>query len=220
MDDADITVACVLWMGDFRGRRYSPEWVRRLRNMVARNLSRPHRFVCLSNVDVEGIETVPLVSDLPGWFAKLELFRPGNGLRGRVLYLDLDTLVTGDLGEIADYPSRFAMMPPSFELVEGGQPAGGPGIVDRYQSSVMVWDAVEGCDVWESVPSDVQTRYRGDQDFLGDALPGAAKLPAEWFIKLRHCPEGAPEGVKVVLSMPDKNDVAAEKHAWVNRIWR
>ena len=81
----NATVACVLNVGEFRGRTYSPEWVRKLKRMVERT-TKGVRFVCLSNVPVEGVETIPLRDNLPGWWAKIELFRPGL-FTGRTLYL-------------------------------------------------------------------------------------------------------------------------------------
>ena len=43
---------------------------------------------------------------MQGWYAKLELFR----LTGPVLYFDLDTVITGDLTDLAQYPHRFTML--------------------------------------------------------------------------------------------------------------
>jgi hypothetical protein len=89
------------------GGIYTPEWVRKLRDGVARNLSLPHRFVCLSDVDVP-CDRLPLVNGWPGWWSKLEAFRYGLFV-GPVLYLDLDTVVVGSLDRIADHPHRFTM---------------------------------------------------------------------------------------------------------------
>lgn len=100
-----ITIACVLRSGGI----YTPEWVAKLQRGVARHLSMSHRFVCLSDVDLPAtIERIPLVNDWPGWWAKLELFRPGL-FDGTVMYLDLDTVVVGSLDAIATYPHRFTM---------------------------------------------------------------------------------------------------------------
>src|SRR6056297_2373586 len=188
MDSPRLTVASVLWVGQFRGRNYGPDWVRRLRNMVARNLPIPHRFVCLSNVDVEGVETIPLTGQWPGWWSKVELFRHDFG---RTLYLDLDVLVVDGLTPIAQYPAPFAAMPPSYTFT-GGSPAGGPGIVDRYQSSCMVWD----CDmrpIYERFGQWAIDKYRGDQDYLSDVYPNGETMPPEWFQKLKKRTNG-PQG--------------------------
>lgn len=52
-------------------------------------------FVCLSDVPVR-CRWISLSTDLPGWWAKMELFRPGLFTGERVLYIDLDTVVVGD----------------------------------------------------------------------------------------------------------------------------
>lgn len=84
-----MTIACVLRSGGC----FTPVWVQRLQRQCAEHMPEC-QFVCLSDVPVEGVETISLVHDWPGWWAKLELFRPGN-LANRILYLDLDTLVLG-----------------------------------------------------------------------------------------------------------------------------
>ncbi len=99
-----LTVLCVLRSGGI----YVAEWVRKLRDGVARNLNIPHRFVCLSDVPVQ-CERIPLLHDWPGWWSKIELFRPGV-ITGPTLYLDLDTVVVGNIDALATIPHDFAML--------------------------------------------------------------------------------------------------------------
>jgi len=98
----DLTIACVLRSGG----DFDQEYVERLRDGVAANLSLPHRFVCLSDVEVP-CERLALQHGWPGWWSKLELFEQ---LKGRVLYFDLDTVIAGSLDEIASYPHAFSML--------------------------------------------------------------------------------------------------------------
>lgn len=98
-----ITVACVLRTGG----RYSAEWVAKLQRGVERHLSLPHRFLCLSDVNVP-CERIPLETDWPGWWSKLEMFRPGL-LTGPTLYFDLDSVIVGSLDAIAAHPHDFTM---------------------------------------------------------------------------------------------------------------
>jgi hypothetical protein len=111
-----ITVACVLKSGG----DYDAEYVEKLRDGVAANLGE-HRFVCLSDVDVP-CERIPLRHDFPGWWAKLELFY----LDGPVLFFDLDTVIAGDLTEIAKYPHKFTSVSDFYRP-------------RRLQSCVMAW---------------------------------------------------------------------------------
>ena len=56
------------------------------------------RFVALSDESIEGVEVIPLANpELPGWWAKVDLFRPDLGQLGRIFFMDLDTVIIGDL---------------------------------------------------------------------------------------------------------------------------
>lgn len=194
-----LTVACVLWVGEFEDRRYSPLWVTRLRDQVAAWLPEPHRFVCLSNVDVPGVETIPLVTDWPGWWAKLEIFNPEHDLCDRVLYLDLDVFTTGDLTPIAHFPAPIALMPPS-HVFGGLRPRELPGVVRTYQASCIVFDRGQGSELFDECGPDVMARFRADQDWIGHRRPDCATMPPAWFAKAKQCRSGAPEGVRLVLA--------------------
>jgi hypothetical protein len=107
-----LTVACVykggVWTPSKLPGGYGPRHVERLRKLAARYLTVPHRFVCLTD-DVAGVaeavagnhkhpvELIPLIHGWPGWWSKLELFRPGLLTKGRVLYIDLDTDIVGNI---------------------------------------------------------------------------------------------------------------------------
>lgn len=209
-----LTVACVLWVGEFQERNYSAKWVHRLRSMVARNLRQEHRFVCLSNIEVEGVETIPLARNWPGWWAKIELF---SHAFERALYLDLDTVITGSLDEIADYPADFTLMPHDF--VAGKEAKQRLGFLRRYQSSCMVWSGLAGREVFGRFNAGVMEALHGDQDWIGIIKPDLPTLPPEWFDKMRYCPSGPAPGVKVVISHP-RNDTAAKQYPWVKKVWR
>lgn len=85
-----LTVACVLRSSD----RFTVEYVDRLYRSLLR-FDRAVDLVCLSDVPVP-CRRVALGTNLPGWWAKMELFRPGLFTGQQVLYLDLDTVVVRD----------------------------------------------------------------------------------------------------------------------------
>jgi hypothetical protein len=196
-----LTVVCVLWMGDFaHERHYSPAWVYRLRDQVAAHLPLPHRFVCLSNVGVSGVDTIPLATGWPGWWAKVEMFNPALNLGERVLYLDLDVFITGDLTPIAEFPAPLALMPPS-HVFGTLRPRPLPGVVRRYQASCIVFEPPHGRDLYERLtPDDAIGNFRADQDWIGFVRPSCPTMPAAWFAKAKQCRDGVPAGVRVVLA--------------------
>jgi len=90
-----VTVVCVLRSGS----HFTEEWVYALRDGVLRH-NPGVGFVCLSDCDLVGVNQIQLATDLPGWWAKMEMFRPGLFIDERILYLDLDSVVVGDLSEL------------------------------------------------------------------------------------------------------------------------
>lgn len=92
-----LTVACVLKSGGCFGWNH----VEALHEALLRHLPRDFewQFYTLSDVSPspDAASTVKLIHDWPGWWSKIELFR----LPGPLLYFDLDTVIVGDLSEIA-----------------------------------------------------------------------------------------------------------------------
>ena len=215
-----LTVCCV-WVE--ANVPFSVDYVTRLRSMVGRNLSRPSRFVCLTDRPhlLTGVECIriPPTDGRYGWWSKLEAFNHANGLRGRCLYLDLDTLIMANLGPIADFGASFALIPHAGTFV----PKNGLATVPRFNSSVMVWDA--GCketrDLYSSWTPAVAQRLWGDQDFIAERAPYAATMPIEWFPRLSQIgSEQIPPSAKVILCKRPKNVEAAKQYAWVREVWQ
>ncbi|WP_435933055.1 glycosyltransferase [Moraxella bovoculi] len=101
MSDTNYII-CMKW-----GTKYGPEYVNRLYNMVARNLTLPFTFVCLTD-DSSGIRDevvcypIPelnLPSNIPerGW-KKLTTFKPDlYALKGIALFLDIDIVIVDNI---------------------------------------------------------------------------------------------------------------------------
>lgn len=73
------------------GGDYDVEYVERLLASLP-----GQRVVCLSDCAVP-CERIPLAHNWPGWWSKMELYRPD--LAGDFLYLDLDTVVQGPIAD-------------------------------------------------------------------------------------------------------------------------
>ena len=84
------------------GGDFLPEHVIRLRDMCPNDVT----FTCLSDVPIDGVEVIPLVSSWPGYWAKFELFRPDVP---RGLYMDLDTDITGDIDSLLSVTGTHAL---------------------------------------------------------------------------------------------------------------
>lgn len=76
------------------GGEYGPQHVQAIQRQL-KQWAPDAALTCLSDVDVPGVDTIPLHHSFPGWWAKLELFRPG--LPADFLYTDLDNVILGPL---------------------------------------------------------------------------------------------------------------------------
>lgn len=167
-----ITVACCLVPGP---GNYTLDHVKRLQQQVAEHLKQPYQFLCLTD------------SPLPGWWCKISMFKPGR-FTGRVLYLDLDVTVVGDLDEVVAYPSIFACA--KDPLNKG------------INSSVMVWDSGTQNHIFQKFTPAVMDRLHGDQDWINQtSLP--SRFPRDWFpsykFDLKRDLSNVKENNKVIL---------------------
>jgi hypothetical protein len=101
---------------------FGPEQVRVLKRMITRHYHKPFRFVCVTddNTGMAGIETFPLWSDYaeipnpngshnPSCYRRLKMFAPEarEWFGERVVVMDLDTVIVGDITELFDDPAEF-----------------------------------------------------------------------------------------------------------------
>lgn len=167
-----LTIACVLRSGG----DYDGEYVERLRVGITAHLPIDHRFICLSDVPVP-CERIPLRHDWPGWWSKMELF--GLGLAGDVLYFDLDTVINGDLTDIASV-GRLTMLNGFYDsrkkLGTGQRPVAGTGLMYLTEADrAVIWDR------WMQGPVGHMRTHRGDQDFID---PIVGHRASRWQTKL------------------------------------
>lgn len=184
-----LTVACVNH-GNYEGR--GQQYVDTMRSMVARNLAAPHNFVCLTD---EG--------EWSGWWSKIGLFEPGR-FTGRVMYLDLDSVIVGSL-------DRLAKTRGIIDLADWGWPT------HTLCSSTMVWDAGEHDDIFTKFTDDVPQKFRGDQDWI-TAVGGWPILPPYICRSYRYVSVKGPPPFASVIQFhgrPKPHEVGG----WVSKAW-
>lgn len=205
----ELTVACVLRSGGI----YTSEWVSKLRNGVARHLSVPHRFVCLSDVPVD-CERIPLEHDWPTWWAKCEMWR----LPGPVLFFDLDTLITGPLDDIAEAAMRHDFIALrnfyALEKAGGGMLAwrgSAQHLFDAFAADPQTWMAKCGGGGDQAFLDNTMT---GKMAFWQDLLPGQVVS-----FKAQNCAARAPIGARVMClhGRPKFRDMPAG--SWAREAW-
>lgn len=185
-----VTLVCALKAGgDFQ-----PEHVQ----WLARQAS---GLVCITDENVPGVATLKPVMDLPGWWTKLNAFSP-DVFAGDMLLMDLDTVVR-----------RMPTMPAETTvLTDWNRPQGiGSGFV-----YVTAADRAKVWEIFAAAPREHMRRHHsdGDQGFIGECLPNAAR----WGDAVRsykvHCRHGLPPGTDVVCFHGRPRPWAVD-HQWV-----
>lgn len=174
------------------GTKYSAGDVYMLRDMVARNLSMPYQFRCLTDRVMPFVDCFIPAETWPGWFSKLLLFKYSMGPS---LYLDLDSVVAGPLDGLVS--TRLSMPANWGQSGHGG-----------CQSSVMSWCGDYSGLLDNFDPSKIDANgltYEGcwgDQEYITREFgnPGGAFINAmRGVLSYKyHCQNGLPEGAKVV----------------------
>ena len=172
-----INVCCVYY-----GNKYKTEYVQKLYNMVKRNLTVPHKFICFTDWkqlwrQVKGdIEFKPFPRhDMEGWWNKLQLFHP-DLLEGVNLYMDLDVVIVDNIDCFITHSKD-----EEFSIIRDfGQPD------TTFNSSVMKWNNSTATKmIWEPYFKDRPKwrKMQGDQNVVTDLVSGKDILkpfPDEW----------------------------------------
>ena len=169
-DIRPVDCACVI-----HGDGYSWRYVDTLYSMLSRNISQGIRMHVYTEQDRE----VPphmikhVLTEWPGirgnkksWWYKMQLFDPAH-YSGQLLYLDLDTVVVGNLDWITQLSQSCFWAIRDYKIL--WDPT-----FNGINSSVMYWHTEKFADIWtefskQNIPK-ICSRYHGDQDYLSIAI--------------------------------------------------
>lgn len=229
-----ISVVCFKWRPHKGARSRFAGWhVNRLRAMFAKHLHMPHRFICVTD-DESGIEseveTVELWDDLssvpnphgarePSCYRRLKLFArdAGETFGERILWCDLDMMLTGDVTPLFDRPEDVVLL--------GTDSAHIP-----VNGSLVMLTAGSHPEVWEDFDPEVSPgeahragHWGSDQGWLGYKLPDAAKWTENdgilffWRYMQQHPRGRLPDGTKLVSfhGRGQPWDAGPQEHDWV-----
>lgn len=183
----DRVVICMKW-----GTLFPAEYVNVLYNACRANISGDFRFVCLTNETdhlLPAIEAYPIpLFGLDEWhyydgaWPKMGIFlKDLYQLQGRALYLDLDTVVCGNIDEMFKVDGQLVAL--DFQPWKN-QP-GGP----RAMGAILAFDLGSLDFLVERLRSQRDTmikKYLNDQNYLQGEVPGIRYFPSEWIVSFKH----------------------------------
>lgn len=224
-----IKIVCLKW-----GTLYSASYVNNLYKGIKRNTKVPFEFYCFTE-DATGLDSnvnvLPIgVDGLEGWWNKLYLYHPDNGLSGDILFFDLDTIIIDNIDEFLLHRSKFSIIDKGiFDSLPHEV-----GVV--YNSTMMQWHHETMSYFWDVFmknKEDMKT-LRGDQDFFSkhiayeDAVIFQKVFPGRIQSYKWNCYEnGAPDGTSIVCfhGNPRPHEAASQTvkgykpRAWVKQHW-
>jgi hypothetical protein len=232
-----VNVLCIKW-----GTKYGPEYVNKLRSMVARNLSRPHRFVCLTD-DRSGIEADIEVHDLPpigipdfdqrkpwtkahGWLKLTSFANPLYDLSGPTLFIDLDVVIVDSIDCFFESEGEFLVIKEWDKRDETGNTS-----VYRY----TIGRHLDALNYLRDNQEAALKAVRNEQEFITGFLARQSKLrywPEGWCVSFkRHCvqkglagwfsPPRIPPGARIIAfhGKPNPPDaIAGISGKWYRRV--
>lgn len=166
------------------GTKYSADYVNKLYNMVMRNCTLDVEFVCLTEDDTginQNITILPLPKGLAGWWCKPYVFNNQLPLKGTVLYMDLDVVISGNIDKLFTYSKGHWCTIRDFTRVQRSN-------WQRYNSSIVRFETGSLHFVWETYakdPKKIQKQFFGDQDYLYDVTfkeKRAMLYPDSWIL--------------------------------------
>lgn len=214
-----ITFACVR-----TGTKYGPEYVERLAAGVARHYQGPHRFVSLTDQPdkIAGVCNFDIApTGLKGWWGKMALFDFADRIGERIVYLDLDTVIVGDLSPLAALNVDFGICG-SFTRA-----AGNLSWPCRYGSCVMTISPGAGRRIWADFRSDpgrfiTEAGTYGDQHAIERLEPFGTilqeVLPPGFFLGYRDLGDSKPAGCSLVI-FAGKSKPHACDEKWIRDAW-
>jgi hypothetical protein len=217
-----INVVCVKW-----GTKYNAEYVNKLYRGVAMHLRVPFTFICYTdnpNGVVDNVKCFPLpLGELNGWWNKAFLFADLNCTKlqknSQVLYIDLDTVIVGDITEIATYTGHFLIWGTKGLLNEDRE--GG------YNSSVMSWRADWGREIYDGLcqlQRQVSQFVHRFDHWLEMLIPNAPLLqdifPGHCLEYVGQAQQDIPENCRLVsFPLDPKPHQAVNMCEWVKEKW-
>jgi len=183
MELANLNFACVYY-----GDKYKIEYVEKLYNMVQRNTTIPHNFICFTDSAIikkrigRNIPNHKIIfrqfkrHDFQGWFNKLQLFSPEANLIGNTLYMDLDVVITKNIDEFFTIGKNH-----NFVGMNDFNPNSG-----LFNSSIMRFNNETTSElIWKPYITD-RTKFKkhpGDQNIISELIrkhKDTISFPDEW----------------------------------------
>lgn len=171
------------------GTRYGPEYVNRLNKSIQRHTKRQTQLICFTDNHVgidDQVKCYPLpsiklprtISDTP--WRKLSVWQyPLYNLKGDILFLDLDLVITGNVDRFFDFkPGHYCVIENWTQI---GQNIGNTSCF-RFPAGKYNFIF----DHFQNAPVEIWKKYHIEQIYLSDKIKEQVFWPADWCKSYKH----------------------------------
>ena len=177
------------------GSLYNADYVNRLYNAINANTNHELQFICLtdesggihSNIDCRAIPDygIPHEKWYDGAWPKLSVFGDVlDDLVGRALFVDLDTVICGNIDSFFELEGGLVMIDGGANWVAPSNP--GPA---SPMSSIFAFTPGEQRAMFDEFMADqskVYNTFRLEQDFVGARATGVRFWPKGWIVSFKR----------------------------------
>ena len=187
----DRVIICMKW-----GTLYPASYVNVLYTACRANITGDFKFVCLTE-DAEGLDSAIISYPIPdldlesfhwkkGGWPKLAVFTQDFfGLKGRALFIDLDTVITGSLDPFFDYNT------PKMVAIDTGPTwgVGAPDATPLAGTGIFTFDLGAHSEVLDHFMANrdaVVAQHRIEQIYVQSMVHDMAFWPADWVLSFKY----------------------------------
>jgi hypothetical protein len=160
------------------GSKYDAEYVNKLYSMTKRHCTVDYKFVCITEDAIglnSNIEVLPLIIDpeISGWWYKIMLFDRNFPLMGKLLFIDLDVVILGNINKFFEHDEK------SFVISRGFSKKNYLGM----NSSCFRLDTGSQAHVYDDFIKDkigITKQLHGDQDWIQRKVSKYSFWPDGW----------------------------------------
>lgn len=171
------------------GSRYGPDFVNRLYSSIKRHTKRQTRLYCFTD-EIKGINKEIICKPLPNinipknisstpW-RKLSIWQyPLHSLKGDVLFLDLDLIITGDLDRFFDFePGKYCVIENWTQLGEN------IGNTSCFRFPVGKYEFI--FKKFQQNPNVILKKYHIEQIYISEEIKDQVFWPSDWCKSFKH----------------------------------
>lgn len=211
-----LNVVCVFW-----GNKYPTAYIDRLYAAAERHLpdGLNYQFYCITEQDIPGVICLKPRHDWPIWWNKMNMFDPSLLPPGPTLYIDLDSVIVGDLEPIVRAKAEEPLIIVENFSMNKAHCA--------HNSSVMLFDSsdLRIAALFEAFEADadrVMKALHGDQCAIWRILrDNVANFDNRLIVSYKYScrGKGLPKDARAVIfhGKPDPHEV---RDPWVAQNWR